>query len=70
MQIQEIQVTIAPDGTVKIHVRGAPGPQCLALTAELEKLLGGQVLSREHTAEYDQPPEQSTTESDQLRQGW
>jgi hypothetical protein len=59
MQTQEIEVTIQPDGSVKLHVRGAAGTQCLSLTADLEKALGGQVLSRDHTPEYDQPDEQS-----------
>ena len=59
MQTQEIEVTIQPDGSVKLHVRGAPGTQCLSLTADLEKTLGGQILSRDHTPEYDQPVEQS-----------
>jgi len=69
MEIQEIAVRIAPDGTVKLEVRGVKGPQCLALTADLEKLLGGQILHREHTAEFDQPAEQAITESDRLQQG-
>jgi hypothetical protein len=59
MQTQEIEVTIQPDGSVKLHVRGAAGTQCLSLTANLEKALGGQILSRDHTPEYDQTVEQS-----------
>lgn len=62
MQIQEIEVVVHPDGTVKLHVRGAPGAQCLALTADLEKALGGQVLAREHTPEYDESQSQSLGE--------
>jgi hypothetical protein len=59
MQTQEIEITIQPDGSVKLHVRGTTGPQCLALTADLEKLLGGQITSREKTPDYDQPVQQS-----------
>ena len=55
MEIQEIEVIVQPNGQVKLHVRGAPGTQCLDLTADLEKALGGQVLAREHTPEFDQP---------------
>ena len=63
MQIQEIEVVVHPDGKVKLHVRGAPGAQCLDLTADLEKALGGQVLAREHTPEFDQSQPQSTDQS-------
>ena len=59
METQEIEITIQPDGGVKLHVRGAAGPQCLVLTADLEKLLGGQITAREKTPDYDQPVEQS-----------
>jgi hypothetical protein len=63
MQIQEIEVLVHPDGKVKLHVRGAPGAQCLELTADLEKALGGQVLAREHTPEFDQSQAQSLGDS-------
>lgn len=63
MQIQEIEVIVHPDGKVKLHVRGAPGAQCLDLTADLEKALGGQVLAREHTPEFDQSQPQSLGDS-------
>jgi hypothetical protein len=59
MQTQEIEVTIQPDGSVKLHVSGAVGTQCLSLTADLEKALGGQILTRDRTPEYDQSDEQS-----------
>ena len=56
MEIQELDVFIHPDGNVKLHVRGAPGAQCLDVTGDLEKALGGQIVAREHTPEYDQIP--------------
>lgn len=59
MEIQEIDVFVQPDGTVKLEVRGVKGPQCVDLTAPVEKLLGGQVLSREKTPEFDQPQAES-----------
>jgi hypothetical protein len=40
MEIQEIDVFVAPDGTVKLQVRGVQGGGCLSLTEGLEKLLG------------------------------
>jgi hypothetical protein len=59
MQTQEIEVTIQPDGSTKLHVRGVAGATCLTLTEELIKALGGQIIAHETTPEYDQPIEQS-----------
>ena len=70
MEIQEIEITVRPDGTVQLHVRGVKGPQCLALTADIEKLLGGQVLAREHTPEFDEAQQQTASENTQLKSGW
>ena len=56
MDVQEIEVTIDNDGHVMLHVRGVQGDSCLELTKELEKVLGGNVLSREMTPEaLDEP---------------
>lgn len=52
-EIQEIDVFVKPDGTVRIEVRGAKGSKCLDLTAGLEELLGGKILERLHTDEFD-----------------
>jgi len=70
MQLQEIDIYVRPDGTVKLEVRGVKGQQCLALTADIEKLLGGQVLSREKTPEYDEAAPQNISETGTLKQGW
>ena len=51
MELQEIELVIEQNGTVQMTVRGAKGESCVALTKELEAALGGQVLSREMTAE-------------------
>jgi hypothetical protein len=51
MEIQEIEVVIDKTGRVQIQVRGVQGQKCLELTKDLEAALGGQVLSRELTAE-------------------
>jgi len=67
MQIQEIEVYVRPDGTVRLEVRGVKGPQCLDLTADVEKLLGGQIVSREKTPECYEAAQQ--TESNDARQG-
>lgn len=49
--VEEIEVTIHPDGRVEIKVRGVEGPACLTATKKLEKYLGGSG-SRELTDEY------------------
>ncbi len=58
-EIQEIDLVIAPDGRVTFEVRGVSGPKCEDLTAELEAILGGQVLSRDHKPSYHQQSEQT-----------
>lgn len=56
--VHEIEIVIEPSGRVRVEVRGVGGPVCLELTRPLEQLLGGQVVERQHTAEYDQADEQ------------
>lgn len=51
MELQEVEVSIAPDGTTRIQVRGVSGTTCLDLTADLEAALGGEVTERELTAD-------------------
>jgi len=47
----EIAFRIGPDGSVTFDVRGVKGPDCLALTKELEEELGV-VVARSNTAEF------------------
>ncbi len=56
-EIQELDVFLGPDGSVRVEVRGVRGPACLALTGGLESALGGAVVARELTAEHDQQAE-------------
>jgi hypothetical protein len=49
---QEIDVRILPDGQVQIEVRGVHGEGCRDLTRELERYLGGRVVHRRHTDEF------------------
>lgn len=51
MELQEIEVVVDPDGTVRVEVRGVNGPACLEVTADLEAALGGQVVTREMTSD-------------------
>jgi hypothetical protein len=66
-EIQEIDVFVQPDGTVRIEVRGVTGQKCLDVTAKLETLLGGAVVERTHTDEFYQA-EQQQTQNDWLEQ--
>lgn len=51
MDIEEVDVHIDADGQVRIEVRGVKGGGCRDITAPLETALGGDVVSREMTAE-------------------
>ena len=51
MEIEEIQVEIMPDGTLQISVKGVKGNACLDITRDLEQALGGNVITREMSAE-------------------
>ena len=67
-EIQEIDVFVKPDGTVKVEVRGVKGGKCLELTADLEELLGGRITERIRTDEFDQAEqEQEQAESAELK---
>lgn len=51
---RELEVTIAPDGTVQVHVTGFPGKQCLKVKQLLEESLGP-LQSQRLTSEYYEP---------------
>ncbi len=51
-ELQEIEVIIAPNGEVKVHVQGVKGSKCTDITKGMEELLGGNVLERTETDEY------------------
>lgn len=67
MELQEIEVIIEKDGSVRIEVRGVKGQACLDLTANLEAALGGDLLAREMTPEALENPLQ--IDQDQHLQG-
>jgi hypothetical protein len=66
MQIHEIEVVIDKNGHVQVHVLGVKGENCLELTKDLEKALGGDVSSRELTVEAIEQVEIQTP--NQIRQ--
>ena len=55
METHELDIEVRPDGTVKMHVRGAKGPACMEYTKLIEQILTstGEV---EKTSEYYEPP--------------
>lgn len=67
MKKTEMEITIGPDGEVKIEVIGVSGKTCVDATEFLEEALG-EVKDREFTREYYQQGEE-VTEKDQLRIG-
>jgi DUF2997 family protein len=69
MELQEIDVFIDKDGQVRIEVRGVQGMSCLDLTKGLEQALGGQVETREMTAEAHETAQEQVQERQWLRGG-
>ena len=61
---QELEISIDDDGNVTIKVVGVAGPDCLALTKEIEEALGG-VVDRQRTNEFYQEKPQVTERVDQ-----
>ncbi|MDQ7781339.1 MAG: DUF2997 domain-containing protein [Desulfomonilaceae bacterium] len=67
-EIQEIDVFVKPDGTVKVEVRGVKGGKCLALTESIEQLLGGTIVERVFTDDFENDEVEQTLE-ETVRQG-
>jgi hypothetical protein len=51
MEIQEVELTIHPNGQVEINVRGVRGKACLEITQALEAALGNHLIERTLTSE-------------------
>ena len=51
MNLEELEITINPNGQVEVRVRGVKGSACLEITKGLEDALGGEILLREMTPE-------------------
>ena len=66
--LQEIEVLIRPDGQVQVRVHGVKGNGCRDLTQELERYLGGRVLQRRHTDEFEEQ-QQHEQDAEQNRVG-
>lgn len=51
MDIQEVELTIHPNGQVEVSVRGVRGMACLEITKALEEALGNHLIERTFTSE-------------------
>ncbi len=60
--MKKIKITLHKDGTQKLEVLGAVGPECVQFTQELENRLGTPLGQRELKPEYHE------TESETERQ--
>jgi hypothetical protein len=70
MEIEEIEVIVEKDGTVRLEVRGVKGRSCLDMTRALEAALGGRVESRRMTPEADEAPRgEGEAREDRLQEG-
>jgi hypothetical protein len=54
---REFDITIGPDGTVELHVKGYKGKSCLEALKLFEQIVGD-VKSRRETSEFYEPEEQ------------
>lgn len=69
MDLQEVEVTIGPDGQVQIQVRGVQGLECLTITKELEEALGGEIIARIMSPEALEGEQTDTDQGQQIRPG-
>lgn len=52
METHELDIAILPDGTVRMEVHGAKGPECEKYAALFQQILAGEVVETERTQEY------------------
>jgi hypothetical protein len=57
MPQREFEITIAPNGDVKLHIKGYKGNRCLEAVKLFEQLVG-KVKSQKETSEFYQPEEE------------
>jgi hypothetical protein len=63
-EIQEIDVFINPDGTVRYEIRGVKGKNCIDITKKIIDQLGGNVIEHTKTDEFD---EQEQVSEDRIK---
>jgi hypothetical protein len=48
---EELEITISPEGQIKVHIKGIKGKKCSDLMKKLEKELGF-ISEQKYTSEY------------------
>lgn len=56
MSQREFEITIAPDGSVELHIKGFKGKRCLDVVRAFEQIVGP-VKSQRETSEFYEPEE-------------
>ena len=64
MPQREFDITIAPDGSVQLHVQGYKGKSCLDAIKVFEEIVG-ELKERRETSEFYEPDEQVRHRLDQ-----
>ena len=62
--MREFEITIEPDGSVKLHVKGYKGKSCLEAMKIFEQVVGD-LKSRRETSEFYEPDEKVHLNIDQ-----
>ena len=57
MPQREFEITIAPNGSVEVHVKGYKGKSCLEAMIIFEQVVG-EMKSQRETSEFYEPDEQ------------
>ena len=64
MPQREFDITIAPDGSVELHLKGFKGKGCLDVMKMFEQVVG-ELKSQQQTSEFYEPDEQVRYNIDQ-----
>ena len=59
MPLRELEISVAKDGTVEVHLKGYKGKRCLDAVNMLEKMVG-EINSQQKTSEFYEPDEEVT----------
>ena len=64
MPQREFEITIGPNGSVELHVKGYKGKSCLEAMKLFEQIVG-EVKAQRETSEFYEPEEQVRNHLDQ-----
>jgi hypothetical protein len=67
MKERELQIIIAPNGEVNLHIHGYKGPSCLEVIKQFEQIVG-RVKSYEKSSAFYEPEEDVRFRIDQQHQ--